>query len=64
MFFITPTERAEIIEENRQRLHFYQERPDYQAEDDLSIQETLDKYLPSSQSQDGRGYGPSGGEAA
>jgi hypothetical protein len=55
---------AEILEENRQRLHFYRERLDYQAEDDRSIQETLDKYLPPGQGQDGRSYGPSGGEAA
>jgi hypothetical protein len=55
---------AEIIEENRQRLHFYRKRLEYQAEDDLSIQETLDKYLPPGQGQDDRAYRPSGGEAA
>ncbi len=55
---------AEIIEENRQRLHFYRERLDYDAEGDLSIQETLAKYLPSVQGQDGEADRPEGDEAA
>jgi Histidine kinase-, DNA gyrase B-, and HSP90-like ATPase len=55
---------AEIIEENRQRLHFYRERLNYQAEDDLSVQETLDKYLPVGQGQDGRSSRSPDDEAA
>ena len=37
---------AEIIEENRQRLHFYQEHLQYKVEEDLSVEETLAKYIP------------------
>jgi hypothetical protein len=55
---------AEIIEENRQRLHFYRERLNYQAENDLSVQETLDKYLPAGQGQDGRSSRSPDDEAA
>jgi hypothetical protein len=55
---------AEIIEENRQRLHFYREHLEYEAEDDLSVQETLAKYLPPSHRQDGDTDTPSGDEAA
>ena len=36
---------AEILEENRQRLHFYQEHLQYQENEDASLKETLDRYL-------------------
>lgn len=42
---------AEIIEENRKRLHFYREHLDYEAEDDLSIEETLPTTSPRSNSK-------------
>ncbi len=37
---------AEILEENRQRLHFYREHLDYQPGEDANLEETLSKYLP------------------
>jgi hypothetical protein len=38
---------AEIIQENRQRLHFYHKHLAYAPEDEPSIEETLRKYLPT-----------------
>ena len=45
---------AEIIEENRQRLFFYRQHLDYQAEDDRSVDDTLAKYIsrPHTQRED------------
>jgi hypothetical protein len=37
---------AEILEENRQRLHFYRDHLDYQPSDDSDLEATLSKYLP------------------
>ncbi len=37
---------AEVLEENRQRLHFYREHLDYQPGEDTDLEETLSKYLP------------------
>ncbi|MGE3446669.1 MAG: ATP-binding protein [Microbacteriaceae bacterium] len=37
---------AEVLEENRQRLHFYRDHLDYQPGDDSALEETLSKYLP------------------
>jgi hypothetical protein len=37
---------AEILEENRQRLHFYRDHLDYQADADADLQATLSRYLP------------------
>jgi hypothetical protein len=54
---------AEILEENRKRLHFYRDHLDYQAEDDRSIEETLAKYLPANQLRPGSDE-PSGEERA
>jgi Histidine kinase-, DNA gyrase B-, and HSP90-like ATPase len=38
---------AEVLEENRQRLHFYRQHLDYQPGEDTNLEETLRKYLPS-----------------
>lgn len=46
---------AEILEENRQRLHFYREHLDYQPGEDTDLEATLSKYLPPEvQPPDGR----------
>jgi hypothetical protein len=37
---------AAVLEENRQRLHFYREHLDYRPGEDLGLEETLAKYLP------------------
>jgi Histidine kinase-, DNA gyrase B-, and HSP90-like ATPase len=38
---------AEILEENRQRLHFYRDHLDYQPAEDSNLEATLSKYLPT-----------------
>lgn len=38
---------AEILEENRQRLHFYRDHLDYQPGEDADLEATLSKYLPA-----------------
>jgi len=38
---------AEILEENRQRLHFYREHLDHEPPPDEGLEGTLSKYLPS-----------------
>ena len=40
---------AEIIEENRKRLHFYKQHLDYQAEADDSLDATLNRYLTATE---------------
>lgn len=40
---------AEILEENRQRLHFYRDHLEYQPGEDTSLEATLSKYLPAEQ---------------
>jgi hypothetical protein len=37
---------AELIEENRQRLHFFREHLDYVSGEDIDMESTLAKYLP------------------
>jgi hypothetical protein len=37
---------SEVLEENRQRLHFYRQHLDYTAPEDAALEETLAKYLP------------------
>jgi hypothetical protein len=36
---------AEILEENRQRLHFYRDHLDYKPGEDTNLEATLSKYL-------------------
>lgn len=38
---------AEVVEENRQRLHFYREHLDYEPGEDSDLEATLSKYLPA-----------------
>jgi hypothetical protein len=38
---------AEVLEENRQRLHFYRDHLDYQPSEDAGLDATLAKYLPA-----------------
>lgn len=38
---------AEVVEENRQRLHFYRDHLDYEPSDDGDLDATLSKYLPA-----------------
>jgi len=38
---------ADIIEENRKRLHFYREHLDYEPGEDSGLEATLSKYLPA-----------------
>lgn len=40
---------AEVLEENRQRLHFYREHLDYQPGADAGLDATLAKYLPGAE---------------
>jgi len=40
---------AEILEENRRRLHFYRAHLDYQPGEDTDLEATLSKYLPPEQ---------------
>lgn len=42
---------AEVLEENRQRLHFYRDHLDYQPGADVDLQTTLSRYLPRQQSE-------------
>jgi hypothetical protein len=39
---------AEILEENRQRLHFYRDHLEYHPQDDLGLEKVLSKHLPHS----------------
>lgn len=38
---------AEVLEENRQRLHFYRDHLDHEPPEDVGLDETLGKYLPN-----------------
>jgi hypothetical protein len=38
---------AEVLEENRQRLHFYREHLKYEPEEEAELQDLLGKYLPT-----------------
>ncbi len=40
---------AEVLEENRQRLHFYREHLDYQPGTDAQLDATLAKFLPAAE---------------
>lgn len=42
---------AEVLEENRQRLHFYRDHLEYQPEEDSDLEATLSKYLPEATAQ-------------
>ena len=39
---------AEVLEENRQRLHFYRDHLEYQPEEEAELKDLLGKYLPNS----------------
>ena len=52
---------AEILEENRQRLHFYREHLDYKPGDDTDLEATLSKYLPPEQAPSTDGGEPGRG---
>jgi hypothetical protein len=40
---------AEILEENRQRLHFYRDHLKYEHQDEIELEGVLSKYLPQSE---------------
>jgi hypothetical protein len=40
---------AEVVEENRQRLHFYREHLKYQPEEEAELAQVLRKYLPATE---------------
>lgn len=40
---------AEILEENRQRLHFYRDHLKYEQQDETELEGVLSKYLPQSE---------------
>jgi hypothetical protein len=43
---------AEVLEENRQRLHFYRDRLDFRPDEVGDLEETLDKYMQAPRVQD------------
>jgi hypothetical protein len=43
---------AEILEENRQRLHFYRDHLEYELHDESELEDVLSKYLPSDDADD------------
>ncbi|MCU4185202.1 ATP-binding protein [Acidiferrimicrobium sp. IK] len=43
---------AEVLEENRQRLHFFREHLEYQPQDEAELEGMLSKYLPNANPDD------------
>jgi len=46
---------AEVLQENRQRLHFYREHLKYEPEEEAELQDILGKYLPAAEPSAARG---------
>jgi hypothetical protein len=51
---------AEILEENRQRLHFYREHLQYEPEEEAELEDMLGKYMPAGKAPNQEGRAPVG----